>query len=89
MFSPDDLNDRQVELGFMKFKLYDRMIDLCTRSMILFAAMIESENTDASFRQTANELGTAMNEVLTTESEVAEELEQQFMEQNFEHNTMN
>ena len=83
MFSPDDLNDRQVELGFMKFKLYD------TRSMILFAAMIESENTDASFRQTANELGTAMNEVLTTESEVAEELEQQFMEQNFEHNTMN
>ena len=49
MFSPDDLNDRQVELGFMKFKLYDRMIDLCTRSMILFAAMIESENTDASF----------------------------------------
>ena len=42
----DDVNDEQLEIGFVKLQLYDRMINTCGQTITLFADMLTRHSAD-------------------------------------------
>ena len=89
MFNSDDINDKQMELGFIKLRLYDRMVDLCGQSMTLFASILEGMELEPSVKAAIGQLGSEMHDVIVKEQEIQAMMAEEIIKENFDHSTLN
>ena len=89
MFNSDDINDKQMELGFIKLRLYDRMVDLCGQALSMFASMLEDMELEPSVKEAIGQLGSEMHDVIVKEQEIQALMEKEIIKENFDQSVLN
>ena len=89
MFNSDDINDKQMELGFIKLRLYDRMVDLCGQALSMVASMLEDMELEPSVKEAIGQLGSEMHDVIVKEQEIQALMEKEIIKENFDQSVLN
>ena len=85
----DDVNDKQLEIGFVKLQLYDRMINTCGRTINFFVDMLKRHNEN-KIRLSSEDidiiesLSNEVDEIFLLEQDIQIRMDEEMLKLSFE-----
>tara|TARA_R100001086_G_C11618644_1_gene198142 strand:- start:195 stop:473 length:279 start_codon:yes stop_codon:yes gene_type:complete len=84
----DDVSDKQLEIGFVKLQLYDRMLNMNYRVMQLFAVILEDyiENdrlVPPELRMDMQSISDEIQDICASENEIQDRMDEEMLKSSF------
>ena len=89
----DDVNDKQLEIGFVKIQLYDRMINTCGLTINFFVDMLKRHNEN-KIRLSSEDIdiiesiSNEVDEIFLLEQDIQIRMDEEMLKLSFESDDM-